>query len=117
MHLNDEARKRLWHIAAAGRAILGWTAKKAADDYADSHLLRAAVEREFITIGEALRAALQVESNLSTAISGTARIVGFRNVLVHNYENINSDEVWAIVHDSLPLLLSECRSLLGELPA
>jgi uncharacterized protein with HEPN domain len=92
-------------------------AKKAVEEYVRSHLLRAAVEREFIIIGEALRAALQAETSLTTAITDTAKIVGFRNVLVHNYRNINTDEVWVMVHDHLPLLLSECRSLLGELPA
>ena len=64
MRLNDEARKRLWDITTAGRAILSWTAKTGSDEYARSHLLRAAVEREFIVIGEALRAALVVENTL-----------------------------------------------------
>ena len=116
MHLNDEARKRLWDITAAGRAVLDWTTRKTADEYVSSHLLRAAVEREFIIIGEAIRAALQAESSISVAITDTEKIVGFRNVLVHNYRNINSDEVWTMIHDHLPLLLSQCRSLLGELP-
>lgn len=117
MRLNDEARKRLWDIAAAGRAILNWTAKTASDEYARSQLLRSAVERQLIIIGEALRAAVLVESSLGAEITDASKIVGFRNVLVHNYSRINNDEVWAMVHTDLPLLLSECRSLLGELPA
>jgi len=117
MRLNDEARKRLWDITAAGRAILSWTAKTASDEYARSQLLRAAVERELIIIGEALKAAVFVESSLGAKITNSLKIVGFRNVPVHNYWRINNDEVWAIVHTDLPLLLSECRSIPGELPA
>ncbi|HEX3108378.1 MAG TPA: hypothetical protein VHU41_04720, partial [Thermoanaerobaculia bacterium] len=64
MRLNDEARKRLWDIAAAGRAILNWTGKAESDEYANSQLLRAAVERQLIIIGEALRAAVLAETKL-----------------------------------------------------
>jgi len=117
MRLSDEARRRIWDINSAGRMILDWTAKASSADYAGSPLLRAAVEREFIIIGEALRAALLSEGAITTMISDVATVIAFRNVLVHNYSAINSDEVWAMIHDDLPVLLSQCRSLLGELPA
>jgi uncharacterized protein with HEPN domain len=96
---------------------LSWTAKVAGDEYARSQSLQAAVEREFIVIGEALRVALLTETKLATVITDAPNIVGFRNVLVHSYWRVNSDEVWTVVQADLPLLLSECRSLLGELPA
>ena len=117
MQLNEEARERLWDIAAAGRKILNWIGKLSVNELRASPILRAAIEREFIIVGEALRQALQEDSGVTAAITGTSKIVGFRNVLVHNYSSINVDEVWAIIQNDLPLLLAECRSLLGELPA
>ncbi|HEX7138111.1 MAG TPA: hypothetical protein VF219_09705, partial [Vicinamibacterales bacterium] len=80
MRLSDEARKRLWDISAAGRMIVDWTTKTSVDDYNASPLLRAAVERAFIIIGEALRIALGLEQSLTMAITDAPKIVGFRNV-------------------------------------
>jgi uncharacterized protein with HEPN domain len=62
-----------------------------------------AVERNFEIIGEAAK-------RLSTGIKQTQdtipwrRIAGFRDVLIHDYEDIDLDEVWAIIAGDLPPL-------------
>src|SRR5258707_6403804 len=94
MQLNEEARERLWDIAAAGRKILNGIGQLSVNEFRTSPILRAAIEREFIVVGEALRQALHEDGKVTTAITGTSKIVGFRNVLVHNYNRINVDEVW-----------------------
>jgi uncharacterized protein with HEPN domain len=50
---------------------------------------------------------------------GWERIVGFRNVLVHDYLGINMARVWEIVEHGLPDLKRQIHAilrLLGELP-
>src|SRR5437016_1715247 len=117
MPLNEGARNRLWHVATACRTIQGWTREKDLNDYLASPIVRAAVERQFIVIGEALRQAVELDRAIDAHVTDVPSIVGFRNFLVHNYSIIDAEEVWSIIRDDLPLLLAECRSLLGELPA
>ena len=40
------------------------------------------------------------------------RIIAFRNILVHNYEVVESKIVWYIVQQGLPDLLEQARRLL-----
>jgi uncharacterized protein with HEPN domain len=117
MQLNEGARNRLWHVAAACRTIQGWTREKDLNDYLASPIVRAAVERQFILIGEALRQAVDLDGAIHAHVTDVLSIVNFRNFLVHNYSKIDDQVVWASVREDLPLLLAECRSLLGELPA
>jgi len=117
MPLDDEVVRRLWHIVSAGTTITKWTRSLSFNEYRDSRMLRDAVEREFITIGEALSAALRVDETLASAITGTAGIIGFRHMLVHSYATVLTQSVWEIIHDHLPVLLTEVRALLGPSPA
>jgi uncharacterized protein with HEPN domain len=85
------------------------------DDYLDNRLVRSAVEREFITIGEAVNALDGIAPNLFARITQARRIVDFRNQLTHGYMTVNSKVVWAIAARDAPLLRSECAVLLAEL--
>ena len=80
MPLDDEVLRRLWHIMDAGTTITKWTRDRSFDDYMTSRQLRDAVERLFINVGEAVRAALRVDPALSNSITDTAGIVAFRHM-------------------------------------
>jgi uncharacterized protein with HEPN domain len=83
-------------------------------------MLSAAIERLFITIGEALQRALRADPDLASHISDVKRIINLRHQLVHNYPQIDAQQIWEIISDDLPLLLTEVRALLetpGDLPA
>src|SRR5436305_10598795 len=110
-----EIQVPLWDIVDAGERILRYTAGKTRSDYETDEILRMAVERVFITIGEALRRALLIDP--AVKITDAAKVIAFRNILAHRYERVSNDDVWEHIQNHLPLLLSECRSLLGELPA
>ena len=49
---------------------------------------RSAVERWFITIGEAMRRLREHHPELATRIPDISDIIDFRNVLVHNYDDL-----------------------------
>lgn len=46
---------------------------------------------------------------------GPWRIVGFRNRIVHEYAEVDTEIVWAIVQNEVPRLLETSESLLKEL--
>ncbi len=84
------------------------------DHYLRNRLVRSAVEREFITIGEALRAMERGSPDIFALISHARRIVDFRNQLTHAYATVDDTLVWAIARNDAPVLLAECRRLLGR---
>ncbi len=49
-------------------------------------------------------------------VPDVAEIIGFRNVLVHAYRDVDSKEVWSTIQDDLPGLLSAVADLLRKAP-
>ena len=74
-------------------------------------MLRAAVERQFEIIGEALRRLAKSDAATAARISEAERIVAFRNILAHGYADIDDQIVWSLVRSKLPGLLKEVESL------
>lgn len=82
--------------------------------YLDSRLLRSAVEREFITIGEAIGNLAKLAPEFENSITHARMIVGFRNRLAHEYAAIDDEAVFRIAeHDVTPLRI-ECEALLNR---
>ena len=75
-------------------------------------MLRAAVEREFEIIGEALGQLGKLDAELAAAISEHRAIVAFRNILVHGYAEVDDRLVWDVVETKLPTLIREIDTLL-----
>jgi uncharacterized protein with HEPN domain len=84
--------------------------KKVFDNYDSNLLLQDAVERNLITIGEAMNLLLKKEPEI--LITNARRIVDVRNRLTHGYDEIENTQVWNIVINHLPLLRAEVITLL-----
>lgn len=82
--------------------------------YRSDDLVRSAVERRFIVIGEALSRLKQLDVAILGAVPNAARIVAFRNVLVHGYESISDELVWDIIQHHVPVLREKCEELLSK---
>ena len=83
-------------------------------DYKANDLIKSAVERRFIVLGEALNRLKTLDLNLLGNIPDAARIIAFRNILVHGYESISDELVWEIIVDHVPLLRAKCDELLAS---
>ena len=57
-------------------------------------MLRAAVERTFEIIGEAMTQLAKVDKAVAAQISEYQRIISFRNVLIHEYADVDDKLVW-----------------------
>jgi uncharacterized protein with HEPN domain len=76
-------------------------------------MLRAAVERQFEIIGEALSGLKRVDPAAAAAIPDLARIIAFRNILIHGYASVDDRLVWGVVESDLPALRSALDRLLS----
>jgi uncharacterized protein with HEPN domain len=114
--LRSEVRKLLFDVAQACELIQQFTSGKSFEDYQGDPFLRSAVERQFEIIGEALRQALDLDMSLRDRISGTKRIIAFRNRLIHAYSSIAHGVVWGVLEVNLPVLQRQVEELLREQP-
>ncbi|NJL31122.1 MAG: DUF86 domain-containing protein [Phycisphaerales bacterium] len=109
-----EAAKLLVDIDDAGKAIQSYLQHKVKSDFLQDRMLRSAVEREFIVIGEAMSQLRQRAGNTARRITHADKIVAFRHRLVHGYSMVVDDVVWDIIQVDLPALLHEVAELLKE---
>jgi uncharacterized protein with HEPN domain len=109
-----DLRTCLHDILTAGDRIIEVTDSRTLDEYTSDWVLRAAVERQFEIIGEALRRATQIDPTLVEKITDASKIIAFRNQVIHGYDVIDHAIVWGIVERYLPTLLEQVRAVLPQ---
>ena len=109
-----ESRKYLDDMQRAANALGEFTAGRSFDQYRRDAMLRAAVERQFEIIGEAMARLARVDEAVAARISGYRRIIAFRNVLIHGYADVDDRLVWDVVETNLPTLIEEINTLASE---
>ncbi len=75
-------------------------------------MLRSAVERQLIIIGEAVNRLRQLDENIP--LTASRAIVQFRNCITHKYDRIEDENVWAILINHLPKLKAEVILLFAK---
>jgi len=111
--MKHELSAYLYDICEACKEILEFTRELSFEQYASNNLVKAAVERKFVTVGEVMMRIKREYPETLERISGYYRIIGFRNVLVYGYDIIDDATVWSAVADSVPVLLRETEALLS----
>ncbi|MCY3882421.1 MAG: DUF86 domain-containing protein [Chloroflexi bacterium] len=96
----------------AARLLREFSSGKTFADYQGDAMLRAAVEREFTIIGEAVARLASTDPAVASRISGHRRIIAFRNVLIHGYTVVDNQIVWDVLQNELPTLATEVEALL-----
>lgn len=63
-------------------------------------------------IGEATNRILKIRNDIS--ITNARKIVNTRNYVIHGYDSLRYEILWAIVVKDLPLLKSEIEAIMSE---
>jgi uncharacterized protein with HEPN domain len=110
--MRREAQKYLHDMQRAAELLDQFTAGRRFQDYEGDPMLRAAVERQFEIIGEALAQLTRLDATAAAQITDFRRIVAFRNILIHGYAEVDNRLVWDIVESKLPTLRAQVETLL-----
>jgi len=113
--MKQKSPKWIEDIRASASFILQSSAGKTFQDYESDPLLRAAVERHFEIIGEAMNRLVRYDPDIVARIGDYQRIIAFRNLLIHGYDLIDHKQVWKVVCEQVPLLLNQLESILQEI--
>lgn len=105
-----ELRVHLLDALAASEQIIEIRVEVGAVRLRSDQIVRAAVERHLITIGEALNKAEGLDPALDGRISHLRAIIGLRNRLVHGYFAIEWSRIVSLVENDIDMLVGELRS-------
>ncbi len=110
--MDEKILKWLYDIRNAINEIDDYFANVPLDftHYKNNTILKRAVERDLEIIGEAVKRILNNDPNFP--IENARRIVGLRNQIIHAYDNISDENIWAIIIKHLPLLKNEVTNLI-----
>ena len=113
--MRRDPRKYLEDIRMASQRVLDFTAGYTRDTYLGNEMLQAAVERQFEIIGEAMNQLSHYAPEVVDRIPEAGRVIGFRNVLIHGYAEVDANLVWDVVESYLPHLMKTTEELIAEL--
>src|SRR5258708_39546088 len=75
------------------------------EEYTVDLKTKSAIERQLGIIGEAIKKIKDIDPK--DLLKYQSDIIGFRNILIHNYDNIDDTVVWSIIKEDLGLLKQE----------
>ncbi len=106
--------ERLYVIQMLERAerIFGYT-ESGREEFLTNSMIQDAVLRSFEVMGEAAKRVSQPLRDQAPEIPWR-RLAGFRDVLIHQYEGVDLEEVWKRVVEDLPPLLQSLKALLRK---
>lgn len=84
--------------------LLGRSASMQLEDYLQDKTVRLAVERCFITLGEAMKQLNLHHPAMGSAFMDRPEMVAFRNVIVHEYWAVDSEDLWSVILTKVPAL-------------
>ncbi|WP_295731598.1 HepT-like ribonuclease domain-containing protein [uncultured Muribaculum sp.] len=79
--------------------------------FVSDFVFRKFVERDIEIIGEAMNRVLRINPEIN--ITSARKIVDTRNYVIHSYDSLIPEILWAIVVNHLPCLKAEVDSLLA----
>ena len=114
--MNPRSIKRLEDAAEACSKIRDFTRNHSIEEFIQSDLLKAAVERQFEIIGEALGIASKEDPSVENHLPELPRIVALRNRLIHGYDSVDPELIWDLVQTKVPALISHLEKVLNKNP-
>jgi uncharacterized protein with HEPN domain len=82
------------------------------EEYSKNFMVRDATERNLEIISEALKNAEKLQPSIP--ISDIPQIIGLRNIINHQYFEVEHEIIWLIIQTNLPVLETEVKKILDD---
>jgi len=116
MQPEDKDIALLWDMRQAAKEVLEFMKDVPFARFTTEKVLRYAVERQIVVMGEAARRVSQSFKDAHSEIPWNA-IVGQRNVLAHEYGDILVERIWLVATERIPELIALLDPLIPPAPA
>lgn len=112
--MQPESAAHLWDAATAAKLICDFVAGKTEEEFNQDLLVRSAVERQLEVLGEALNRLRRDDQPTADRVPDAHKIIGMRNVIAHEYGELDYGIVWAATETRVPRLIATFDLLLAE---
>ena len=105
--------ERIIHIKECVENILKSTKDVSKDSFEENIILQAAITRWIEIIGEAAK---YVPDDIVTTHPEIPwkEMAGMRDIVVHDYDDVNVDEIWNVVKNDIPKLKKHLSSIINN---
>ncbi|TSA38629.1 MAG: DUF86 domain-containing protein [Porphyromonadaceae bacterium] len=112
--MNEKVLKCLYDIQLAIAEIDSFVAMipNNFEEYGRRPVIKRAIERNLEIIGEAANRILKEDPKFP--IHNANRIIGLRNQIIHGYDTVSDENIWAILKNHLPKLRAEVSDLIKQ---
>ena len=114
-NMRHDTRKYLWDLQECIMKIIDITHSKTFEDYMHDSIIRDVVAHNYTMFGEIMKAFVYNDEQTASKITKYREYIGFRNILVHQYGNVDHYTVWLKIKDELHIHEREIDALLNKL--
>lgn len=109
------SKDRAWlrDIVVAGRKALAFASGRSFADFQADEQMQSAVLYQLAVIGEAARR-ISESFRVQHPDLPWIRIIGLRNIVVHDYASVELERIWNVLESALPELVSRLDALTRE---
>lgn len=109
--MKRKGTERIDHIKECVENILKSTKDVSKDSFVENIVLQAAITRWIEIIGEATK---YIPDKIITTHPEIPwkEMAGMRDIVVHDYDDVNVDEIWNVVKQDIPKLKEQLDSIL-----
>lgn len=109
-----EAGAHLWDAAEAARLVRDFTCGKTEAELKSDPIIRSATERQLEILGEALNRLRRDDADTAARVPGLEKIIGMRNIISHEYGEVDYEIVWRAATTGIPALIPLLYDLVDE---
>lgn len=106
---------RLQHILEAVNDINDYVKGVTFEEFSENSMMLNASVRQLEIIGEASNRLSEHIHSANTNIPWRT-IIGFRNVIVHEYFGLDDKIVWAVIQNEIPSLIEKVEAIIQSIP-
>lgn len=114
MSITPRTAKLLHDARSAAQEVLDYCNGRQREDLYTDRSLQIIVTYLIATVGEAIRQAERIDPTLAVHIHNLRDIVGTRNRVIHEYNDVNYSMLWDMVEIYVPELIETIDRLIGR---